>query len=539
MNLGEAEISLGGDLDRAAQALKARDLRTAEAIVRTILKTRPNDVRALQLLGEIAALAGLLHEAEALHRRALSLGADFELARLHLANVLNDQGRPGEALAELKRIDTRIRELEGFRRLYADLLSQIGEFDEAIDIYRQIVGSDPKNLDAWSRLVFLLSTVGKSHEAVDACRSALAISPISGRPWAMLASLKTYRFTAADIEALEGALADRRPSSEDRLQLHFALGKALEDHENFHSSFDHYRRGNELRKARIRYAPEWGGVLLERLRSVFTREFMQSHAEKGDPTPDPIFIVGMPRSGSTLVEQILASHPMIEGTGELPDIHALAISLDADPRLGPRNIRYLDRLAALSDAQLCELGRLYLERTRIQRKTRRPFFVDKMPSNWAHVGFIKLILPNAKIIDVRRHPLACGFSNYKQLFGRGQEFSYDLAHIGAYYRDYSAAMEHFDQVAPSAIHRLIYERLVSDPEKEIRLLLDFISVPFDRSCVRFHETKRPVRTPSSEQVRQPLRADFVDRWKVFEAELDPLKKALGPALEHWDDPQQR
>jgi len=539
VNSGDAEKPLDSDLVRAAQALKARDFRTAEAIVRTILKTRPNDVTALQLLGEIAAVPGLLHEAEALHRRALSLAPDFEHARLHLANVLNDQGRPGEALAELKRIKGHIREFEGFRRLYADSLSQVGEFDEAIGIYREIVGSDPTKLDAWSRLVFLLRTKGKSQEAVDACRSALEVSPTSGRAWAMLASLKTYRFTAEDIDVLERALADWRASSEDRLQLHFALGKALEDRENFHSSFDQYRRGNELRKASVRYAPDWGGALLERFRAVFTREFMESRSGKGDPTPDPIFIVGMPRSGSTLVEQILASHPMIEGTGELPDIHALAISLDADPRLGPRNIRYFDRLAALSDAQLRELGRLYLERTRIQRKTGRSFFVDKMPSNWAHVGFIKLILPNAKIIDVRRHPLACGFSNYKQLFGRGQEFSYDLAHIGAYYRDYAAAMEHFDVIAPRTIHRLIYEQLVSDPVKEIRLLLDFIGVPFDDACVRFHETERAVRTPSSEQVRQPLRPDFIDHWKAFEAELAPLKEALGPALEHWDDPQER
>jgi hypothetical protein len=247
----------------------------------------------------------------------------------------------------------------------------------------------------------------------------------------------------------------------------------------------------------------------------------------------------MPRSGSTLVEQILASHPLIEGTGELPDIHALAISLDPDPRLGPRNIRYLDRLSALSGAQLRQLGGLYLERTRVQRKTERPFFIDKMPSNWAHVGFIKLILPNAKIVDVRRHPLACGFSNYKQLFGRGQEFSYDLAYIGTYYRDYTAVMAHFDAVAPGMIHRLIYEQLVADPEEQMRRLLDYLGLPFDQACLRFHETERAVRTPSSEQVRQPLRPDFANHWKAFQAELGPLKDALGPALDHWDDPQAR
>jgi tetratricopeptide (TPR) repeat protein len=539
VNLAEPESSIDSDLARAAQALKARDLRTAEAIVRTVLKAHPNHVVAIQLLGEIAAAAGLLHEAEPLHRRALALAPDFEHARLHLANVLNDQGRPGEALAELKKIAGEIREFEGFRRLYADALSQVGESDDAIDIYCEIVASDPTDLGALSRLVFLLQTVGKGEEAVDACRSALKHSPASGRAWATLATLKSYRFTAEDIETLERALAAPCIGTQDRAQLHFALGKALEDRGDFQASFDQYRRGNDLRRSQSRYSPNWGAALFERTRAVFTNKFLESRADEGDPASDPIFIVGMPRSGSTLVEQILASHPLIEGTGELPDIHALAISLDPDPRLGPRNIRYLDRLSALSGAQLRELGGLYLERTRVQRKTERPFFIDKMPSNWAHVGFIKLILPNAKIVDVRRHPLACGFSNYKQLFGRGQEFSYDLAYIGTYYRDYTAVMAHFDAVAPGMIHRLIYEQLVADPEEQMRRLLDYLGLPFDQACLRFHETERAVRTPSSEQVRQPLRPDFANHWKAFQAELGPLKDALGPALDHWDDPQAR
>jgi hypothetical protein len=313
----------------------------------------------------------------------------------------------------------------------------------------------------------------------------------------------------------------------------------LEDRKDFGAAFDHYRRGNALRKGQLKYTPDWGTALLERTRAVFSKDFLESRAGKGDPAADPIFIVGMPRSGSTLVEQILASHPLIEGTAELPDINTLAISLHPDPRHGPRNIRYLDRLPALGDAKLRELGALYMERTRIYRKSGRAFFIDKMPSNWAHVGFIRLILPNAKIVDARRHPLACGFSNFKQLFGRGHEYSYDLASIGAYYKDYVAVMQHFDVVAPGSVHRVIHERLVADPEREIRRLLDFIGVPFDEACLRFHETERAVRTPSSEQVRQPIRADFVDRWKVFEADLGPLKDALGPALEHWDDQQPR
>jgi len=526
------------DLIRAQQALKARDFATSEAILRTILRARPTDVVAIQMLGEIAAVPGLLQEAEAQHRRALSLAPGFEYARLHLANVLNKQGRPGEALAELRMISGEMLEFEGFRMLLADALSQVGECDEAIDLYREILASDPNKPDVWPRLAFLLRAVGKREEAIDACRSALEISPTCGKLWSALADLKTYRFSDEDVEALECAIADPLLGDEDRLRLHFTLGKALEDRKDFQSSFDHYRRGNQFRAAQLKYNPDSAAALLERIRGVFTKEFLDSNGGKGNPAPDPIFIVGMPRSGSTLVEQILASHPLIEGTGELPDIHVLATSLCPDPRPGPRTIRYLDRLAVLSDAQLHELGSLYLERTRIQRKTDRPFFLDKLPSNWAHVGFIKLILPNAKIIDVRRHPLACGFSNYKQLFALGQEFSYDLAHIGAYYRSYVEVMAHFDAIAPGMVQRLIHQQLVIDPEGDIRRLLEFIGLPFDEACVRFHETERPVRTPSSEQVRRPLQADVVDHWKAFEAELAPLKDALGPALDTWDDPQQ-
>lgn len=527
------------DLIRASQALKARDYATSERLVRSVLTARPDDVLAIQTLGELAAAAGLVHEAESHHRRALSLAPGWEYARLHLANSLNNQGRPGDALAELRKIKGEILEFEGFKMLLADTLSQVGEGEEAIDVYRGILVSNPNQLDIWFRLAFLFNSIGKYEDAVQACRSALEISPTAGKAWSTLADLKTYRFSDEDLEALERALADPQLGREDRLRVEFVLGKALEDRKDFRSSFDHYQHGNQLRKGQLKYRPDWGAALLERIRAVFTSEFLESRGGKGDPAADPIFIVGMPRSGSTLVEQILASHPLIEGTAELPDIDALATSLSPDSREWDRSIRYLDRLPAVSDEQLREFGSLYLERTRVVRKTDRPLFLDKMPSNWVHVGFIKLILPNAKIIDVRRHPLACGFSNYKQLFGRGHEFSYDLAHIGTYYRYYVDVMAHFDAVAPGTVYRLIHEELVADPEGEIRRLLDFVGVPFDERCVRFHETERSVRTPSAQQVRQPIRPEFADHWKAFESELDPLKEALGPALDHWDDAQDR
>lgn len=525
------------DLIRARQALIARDLRTSEMILRGILEARPNDVVAIQMLGEIAATAGLLQDAEALHRRALSLAPGFEYARLHLANILNSQGRPGESLAELREIQGEILQFEGFKMLMADTLSHIGEIDEAIPIYRDVLAFNPDKPLAWSRLVFLLNSVGRRDEAVETCRSALRVPRASASAWWSLADLKTYRFTDEDVEALERTVVDPSLRDDDRASCHFALGKVFEDRHDFRTSFEHYRRGNALRKGRLKYSPKWGDALLERVRDVFTSEFFESRAGQGDPAPDPIFIIGMPRAGSTLVEQILASHPSIEGTAELPDINALALSLQPEPRHGPGSVQYLDRLKDLTDERLRELGSLYIERTRIQRRTARPFFIDKMPSNWVHAGFIKLILPNAKIIDVRRHPLACGFSNFKQLFGVGHEFSYDLAHIGAYYKHYVDVMAHYDAVSPGMVRRLIHEQLIADPEGEIRRLLDFVGLPFDEACLRFHKTERSVRTPSSQQVREPLRSDVATQWKAFEDQLSPLKDALGSTLEHWDDPQ--
>jgi hypothetical protein len=242
----------------------------------------------------------------------------------------------------------------------------------------------------------------------------------------------------------------------------------------------------------------------------------------------------LPRSGSTLVEQILASHPMIEGTAELPDIYVLVKEIEPDPRIAPGATPYPQLLADLPLDACRALGSLYLQRTRIQRKTDRPFFIDKMPNNWMHVGFIQLILPNAKIIDARRHPLACGFSNFKQLYANGQEFSYDLRHFGQHYADYVRLMDHFDRVLPGRVHRLVHERLVADPEREIRAMLEYLGLPFDEACLNFHQTKRPVRTASAEQVRQPIRKDAVDEWRALEAELEPMKQALGTALDHWD-----
>jgi tetratricopeptide (TPR) repeat protein len=529
--------SLDPDISQASRAMLADDFVTAERFLRSVLHRRPDDFVALRMLGEIAASAGFLNDAEGLFRRALDQSPGFAYARLHLAGALHSQERSGEAVAELVKLDDDLLQFEGVKDLYADSLGRIGEYEQAIDLYRQILAANPTNLDIWTRLAFQLKTVGRLDEAIQACRNALQVRGDYGEAWWLLADFKSFKFTDDDIGRLrEFVRASGRPV-EDQLRLHFALGNALEDRGDPVASFEQYRAGNAIRAAQLMNDPGRITRFVERSEGLFTPEFFTQRAGSGNPAADPIFIVGLPRSGSTLVEQILASHPLIEGTSELPDIYVLVRSLEPDPRVAPGATPYPELLADLAVDLFGELGALYLQRTRVQRKTDRPFFIDKMPNNWMHVGFIQLILPNAKIIDTRRHPLACGFSNFKQLYAQGQEFSYDLSHFGRHYADYVRLMGHFDRVLPGRIHRLIHEKLVEDPEAEIRKLLDYVGVPFDEACLRFHETKRPVRTASAEQVRQPIRKDAVDDWRAFDAELGPMKEALGSALDHWDDPQ--
>ena len=525
------------EIARAGQLMMADDFVAAEQILRSVLQKKPQDFVALRMLGEIAASSGFLLDAEALFRRSLQLAPGFAYARLHFATALLDQERSGEAVIEYEKLTEDFLAMPEVKDAYGDALGRIGEYDHAIRLYREIVATNPANLDIWTRLAFLLKTVGRADEAVDACRRALQVRDDYGEAWWLLADFKTFKFSDEDIETLRRLIGAAGRSAEDQLRLHFALGKALEDRGDSAASFDQYRAGNAIRAAQVMHDPGRITGFVERTERVFTAEFLAARDGSGDPAPDPIFIVGLPRSGSTLVEQILASHPMIEGTSELPDIYVLIRALEPDPRIAPNATPYPELLASLAFDRFRELGALYLDRTRIQRKTDRPFFIDKMPNNWMHVGLIQLILSNAKIIDARRHPLACGLSNFKQLYARGQEFSYDLAHFGRHYADYVRLMSHWDRVLPGRVHRLVHERLVEDPETEIRKLLDYLGLPFDEACLRFYETDRPIRTVSSEQVRQPIRKDAVESWRAFEAELGSMKQALGPTLEHWDDAQ--
>jgi len=513
---------------RAGHALVANHLHEAEPLLKERLRRDPYDYSAMRMLAELAARVGRLQDSESLLRRALDLAPSFQAARSNLATILYKQNRAPEALEQLDLLATEGEVADAHRNLRAAALGRVGGYEEAIALYRDVLERHPAQPKIWMSLAHLLKTVGEQEEAIAAYRRAIELQPNLGEVWWSLANLKTVDFADADIAAMEAALDDGALGEDDRLHLHFALGKAHEDRRDAAQAWHHYADGNAIRSGQLEHEPGRTTKLVDRNIALMTAEFFASREGQGCAAPDPIFILGMPRAGSTLLEQILASHSQVEGTMELPDIIALARRMaDAGG--------YPGALAERDAEALESLGQEYLDRTRIQRSQCTPFFIDKMPNNWIHAGFIRLILPNAKIVDARRHPLDCGFSNFKQHFARGQSFSYDLAHIGRYYVDYVRMMAHLDVIQPGKIHRVIHERLVENPEAEIRALLAFCGLEWEDACLRFHETRRPVRTASSEQVRRPLSRSGFDQWKPFEQWLDPLKEALGPVLDDWDD----
>jgi tetratricopeptide (TPR) repeat protein len=521
----------------AAQAMLDGRLAVAERALRAFLMDQPTDVAAIRMLAEVGARLGRYDDSQALLARCLELAPGFSAARHNHASVLYRQNRPVEALAELDTLLARDPKHPNYRMLKAAVLGQVGDYDEAIGHYEEVLAAYPQQPKAWMSYGHALKTVGRQADAVEAYRGAIAREPGLGEAYWSLANLKTVRFTPEDLAAMAAQLERDDLEGEDRFHMHYALGKALEDAGRYEASFNHYAQGAALRRQRLDYDADEHAEDLRRVRALFTADFFASHAGMGCPAPDPIFIVGLPRSGSTLVEQILASHSQVEGTMELPDIIAMA------RRLGGRQARgdvsaYPEMLAGLDAHAIAGLGQEFLDRTRVQRKLGRPFFIDKMPNNFAHVGFIHLILPNARIIDARRHPLGCCFSGFKQHFARGQAFSYDLSDIGRYYADYVALMAHFDAVLPGRVHRVIYEAMVADPEAEVRRLLDYCGLAFEPACLKFYENDRAVRTASSEQVRQPIFADGVDHWRHFEPWLDPLKAALGPVLDAYPEAPQ-
>ena len=517
------------ELVSAGLAISQGRLAVAERVLRARLSRRPTEVAAIRMLGEVAVRIGRFDESVKLLQRAVDLCPAFSTARELLARTLNRADRSAEALIEVNRLLTSEPRNPSHALLKASILVRIGEQEAARGIYEEVLARHPHDPKTWMSLGHVLKSTGSQHEAIAAYRSALTLQPTLGEAWWSLANLKTVGLTALDIEQMERALRATTHET-DVLHLHFALGKAHEDKGADAAAFSHYAAGNRIRRAQLDYSAEATHDECVRATTLFTREFLESRRNAGCPAPDPIFIVGLPRAGSTLIEQILASHSLVEGTMELPTMMSIATRLAKPPR-SASHTSYPLTLAELSPATLRELGEEYLHRTRIQRKTDRPYFIDKMPNNWAHVGLIQLILPNAKIIDARRHPLGCCFSAWKQHFARGQAFSYDLVELGRYYCDYQDLLAHFDVIAPGRVHRVVYEKMVADTENEIRRLLSDLGLPFEENCLHFWRNDRVVRTASSEQVRKPIFTDSVAHWVRFEAWLTPLIQALGAGRE--------
>ncbi|MFS8137252.1 MAG: tetratricopeptide repeat-containing sulfotransferase family protein [Thermomonas sp.] len=523
----------------AGAALSGGQLPEAEAMLRDRLGALPDDVSALRMLAELAARVGRNEQALVLLQRCLQLAPGFRAARHNYALLLDRSSRHEDALLEIESLLQGEPDSIHLLNLKAVVFGKLGHYRDAIELYESILADRPKDARVWMSLGHALKTEGKTERAIIAYRRALEINPGFGGAWWSLANLKTVQFDAADIAAMQAQLRRIDLDDDQRLHVSFALGKALEDIGEYEASFACYAKGNAIRRQQLPYSAGQNSLRRRHAQAAYTPEFFAKRIGSGSDDPAPVFVLGMPRAGSTLVEQILSSHPQVEATMELPDIVGIVRDLRAQLP-DPETTSYHDLLATLTPETLRALGGRYLQSTRVQRKLGRPFFIDKMPNNFAHVGLIHLILPHAKIIDVRRHPLACCFSNFKQHFARGQAFSYDLADMGKYYRDYVGLMAHFDEVLPGRVHRVIYEDLVVDTEHQVRGLLEHCGLEFDARCLRFFENDRPVRTASSEQVRQPIYREGVDHWRHYETWLLPLKLALGPVLESYpvvpDDP---
>lgn len=516
----------------AAAALCENKIPQAEALLRAHLKKYPTDVAALRMLAEVAARLRRYADAESLLARCLELAPSFTAARHQHAIVLHRQNKPAAALREVNDLLEKDPRNPAYNNLKAAVLARIGELQDSIEIYSGVLAEYPAQPKIWLSYGHALKTHGRESDSIDAYKKCIELQPSLGEAYWSLANLKTARFNDSENKAMRLQLERADLAVDDRLHLHFALGKALEDNRDYTASFEHYAAGNQLRRGQMDYRPDEMSAHVARVKSLFDTQFFADRKEYGAPAPDPIFVVGLPRAGSTLLEQILSSHSQVEGTMELPDIAAIARSL-VDKGKQSQTPGYSAVLATLDADQCRELGERYISQTRIQRKTAAAFFIDKMPNNFAHIDLIQLALPQAKIIDARRHPLGCCFSGFKQHFARGQGFTYSLEDIGRYFRDYVELMAFFDEVLPGRVHRVIYEAMIDDPEGEVRRLLDYCGLPFEDGCLRFYENERDVRTASSQQVRKPIFREAVDHWRHYEPWLDPLKKSLGTVVDAY------
>jgi tetratricopeptide (TPR) repeat protein len=515
------------ELLHGSSLLNEGEVDAAEAVVRKYLSTHGPHIEGMRLLAQIAMKREVFDDAELLLEEVLDRSPDYHDARCELSMVLQHRRRHLPALMHARHLLQINPRHPGWRRLYAEASEGLGEYQEAIRIYRELQLENPSDTQLQIQLAHALRNGGDTGKAVETFREALARPEGAGAAFLGLANIKSHRFHDDDVERMRKLAADPERTPMDRCQVCFALGKALEDRKEYEESFRYYARGNALKRAEITYSPELVERNMRLQASVCSAELFAARRGSGCPRPDPIFIVGLPRSGSTLIEQILSSHSQVDGTLELPEIPRLVQQFRTRVRNAPP--RYPAILGELTDEELRRLGEIYLEETQVYRRS-APFFIDKMPGNFHEIGFIHLILPNARIIEARREAMPCCFGNFKQLFVNGQKFTYDLAEMGHYYRNYVELMDHWDRVLPGKVLRVRHQDTVLDFANTVRRILDFCGLPFEPACLEFYKTERVVRTMSADQVRRPIYREGLEQWRNYEPWLGPLKDALGASL---------
>ena len=499
-------------------------LARADHICRQYLQDYPHDIEAMRLLANIGRDLNIYEDAEFLLESALLFDPDNAMIKYDYINILTKRQKYGEALKHAQAFYDEDPKNLNAMKLLSTALFRTDRYKEAIDIYNDILKVEPKNTDVMLSMGHLYKTSGEINKSIDSYQKAYKTDKYFGDSYWSLANLKTYKFTDKEVSSMKQMVKDKYVDEEEKAFMHFALGKAYEDREKFNLSFEHYKAGNQIKKNKALFNIDDFERDCNNQKDVCTNELFEMKKDWGSENKAPIFILGLPRVGSTLIEQILSSHSMVEATHELPNIISTALRLN-ERKAQDITSRYPDILLSLSAPQLKMIGDKYISDSEVFR-TDKQYFLDKMPNNFRHIGLIKLILPNAKIIDIRRSSMSACFACYKQLFAEGQEFTYDLKDLAGYYNNYVELMDHWNKVLPNQILSINYEDVVNNFEESVNEILKYCEIPFETECLEFYKSKRSVKTPSAEQVRQPIYKSGMDYWKNYETYLDELKNNL-------------
>ena len=518
-------------LAQAARLHKEGQLEEAEKLYRQVLKNNPDNVDAMRMLAMVAATLKRFDDAERLLRRAVGIAPDFLAAVIDLGRILKEQDRFEEAIGYFKKAIEINPNNPQTHFLLAGAYAPAALNQEAVKEYQRTLELSPRHPGALLGLGNALKTIGRLDEAVNAYHDCISVKPNNGETYWSLANLKTYHFSDEQLQEMENRIEDGTGTTDkSEVNFLFALGKAYDDRHDYDRAWHYYERGNDKQRMLVQYDPVHTETINDAIIDVFDRALFEEKSGSGHPDPAPIFILGLPRSGSTLIEQVLASHSQVEGTSELPYLGRVATSLN---RNRPDGINYPEAVRELAPENLAALGEDYIRYAQLHRTEGKPFFVDKMPNNFPTIGFLHLILPDAKIIDARRHPLDACVGNFRQHYARGQTFAYDLTDIGEYYLQYQRMMDHWHEVLPGRILTVQYEEVVTDFDNQVRRILEYCRLPWEEDCIRFYETERPVRTASSEQVRQPIYTGALNFWRNYETHLDELVEILEPIRDHY------